>query len=214
MEHAQWIIMQPHAFICSLTSIWTCWPTASRRGWCLLGRWWRHRYASCGTACRRPPAWCPASCQELPALCPGNAASARPGTHLDTKQDTVTAKKKQNVYLSIILIQTPMCWESITRSCYKKLLKWNSWKMCQLKDRGTHPVCGRLSLSGSPLSSDQGWGWKKKKTCYSTLSQMCLFCQEHYGNLRSVTMYEEETEAERFVYLVVLASEAFSAAGI
>ena len=163
MEHAQWIIMQPHAFICSLTSIWTCWPTASRRGWCLLGRWWRHRYASCGTACRRPPAWCPASCQELPALCPGNAVSARPGTHLDTKQDTVTAKKKQNVYLSIILIQTPMCWESITRSCYKKLLKWNSWKMCQLKDRGTHPVCGRLSLSGSPLSSDQGWRWEKKK---------------------------------------------------
>lgn len=153
MEYAKWIIMQPHAFICSLTSTWTCWPTASRQGWCLLGCWWCHRYASCGTACRWSPAWDPASCRELPALGPGNAASARPGTHLGTTQDTVTAKNQINLYLSIIL--------RFKLKTVEELLQQNSWKMCQLKDRSTHPVCGRLALSGSPLSSDQGWRWKE-----------------------------------------------------
>lgn len=54
--------------------------------------------------------------------------------------------------------------------------------MCQLKERSTHPVCGWLALSGSPLSSDQGWRWKENILLNKV--KFVFFCQDHYRNLQ------------------------------
>lgn len=204
MENAQWMIMQPHAFICSLTSTWTCWPTASRRGWCLLGCWWCHRYASCGTACRWSPAWCPASCRELPALGPWNAASARPGTHLGTTQDTVTAKKQNKlcIYPSSSDSNSKLLW------FYNEILLQTVVTAKPLKNvsvkREKHAPC--LWLTRFVWFTSFFWsGWTLERKHLTQQSQICLFLS---GSL------QKPAEAERFVYLVVLASEGFSAAGI